>query len=92
MNCFSQVSRLALTGAFSAILSANTWAGRPLDVDDAGVNAKGHGHVELWQTRAADGTRNWTIAPAFAPIEGFEVAYVRNTDNSSRDMAQTLQL
>jgi hypothetical protein len=67
-------------------------AGRPLDVDDAGVNAKGHGHVELWQTRAADGSRSWTVAPAFAPIDGFELAYVRAADQSTQDTGQTLQL
>ena len=93
MTSTFKLSRAAMwAGLITASLGLNAWAGRPLDVDDAGVNAKGHGHVELWQTRAGDGSRNWTIAPAFAPIDGFEVAYVRNTDNSSQDVAQTLQL
>lgn len=72
--------------------ATSAWAGRPLDVDDAGVNAKGHGHVELWQTRAVDGSRSWTIAPAFAPVDGFELAYVRSVDQSTQDTGQTLQI
>jgi len=48
-------------------------AGRPLTVDDASVNDAGQGHVEGWWTRAPNGSRNWTIAPAYAPIENVEL-------------------
>lgn len=48
-------------------------AGRPLTVDDASVNDVGEGHVEGWWTRAPDGSRNWTVAPAYAPIQNVEL-------------------
>jgi hypothetical protein len=51
----------------------NTQAGRPLTVDDAGVNDVGQGHVEGWWTRATDGSRSWTIAPAYAPTQNIEL-------------------
>jgi len=47
--------------------------GRPLTVDDANVNDTGAGHVETWWTRAPDGTRSWTVAPAYAPAENIEL-------------------
>jgi uncharacterized protein YwbE len=51
----------------------NTQAGRPLTVDDASVNDVGQGHVEGWWTRATDGSRSWTIAPAYAPTQNIEL-------------------
>ena len=51
----------------------NTQAGRPLTVDDASVNDVGEGHVEGWWTRATDGSRSWTIAPAYAPTQNIEL-------------------
>ena len=51
----------------------NTHAGRPLTVDDASVNDVGQGHVEGWWTRATDGSRSWTIAPAYAPTQNIEL-------------------
>jgi uncharacterized protein YwbE len=51
----------------------NTQAGRPLTVDDASVNDVGDGHVEGWWTRATDGSRSWTIAPAYAPTQNIEL-------------------
>ena len=48
-------------------------AGRPLTVDDASVNDVGQGHVEGWWTRAPNGSRSWTIAPAYAPIQNVEL-------------------
>jgi hypothetical protein len=48
-------------------------AGRPLTVDDANVNDVGEGHVEGWWTRSPDGSRSWTIAPAYAPVENMEL-------------------
>lgn len=72
-----------MTPAFfirSALLVALglTWlnaahAGRPLTVDDANVNDPQAGHVETWWTRAPDGTRSWTVAPAYAPTENLEL-------------------
>jgi hypothetical protein len=48
-------------------------AGRPLTVDDANVNDTGDGHVEMWWTRAPGGTRSWTVAPAYAPVDNIEL-------------------
>lgn len=48
-------------------------AGRPLTVDDANVNEVGEGHVEGWWTRAPDGSRSWTVAPAYAPMKNLEL-------------------
>jgi hypothetical protein len=44
-----------------------------LTVDDANVNDVGEGHVEGWWTRAPNGSRNWTVAPAYAPIQNVEL-------------------
>jgi len=48
-------------------------AGRPLTVDDANVNEVGEGQVEGWLTRSPNGSRSWTIAPAYAPIKNVEL-------------------
>ena len=48
-------------------------AGRPLTVDDANVNDAGEGQVEGWWTRAPNGSRSWTVAPAYAPIKNVEL-------------------
>ena len=48
-------------------------AGRPLTVDDANVNDVGEGQVEGWWTRAPNGTRSWSLAPAYAPIKNLEL-------------------
>lgn len=48
-------------------------AGRPLSVDDTGVNERGHGHVEAWWARGADHERSVNLAPAYAPVDGLEL-------------------
>lgn len=55
------------------ILSTSAHAGRPLAVDDAIVNEKGKGHVEVWVVRDSDKVNTWNLAPAFAPVEGVEI-------------------
>ena len=57
--------------AFVCIFEAQ--AGRPLTVDDANVNDVGEGQVEGWWTRSPNGSRSWTIAPAYAPIKNVEM-------------------
>lgn len=63
-------------------------AGRPLAVDDANVNDKGAGHVEVWVARDSDKINTWNLAPAFAPIEGVEIgvsyAKARKTGTSEQ--------
>ncbi|WCM92101.1 hypothetical protein M5C99_17300 [Acidovorax sp. NCPPB 2350] len=50
-------------------------AGRPLSVDDAGVNAPGEGHVELWWEGVHHQRGAVYAAPAYAPraLPGLEV-------------------
>ncbi len=55
------------------LLNTTAQAGRPLAVDDANVNDKGAGHVEIWVARDSDKINTWNVAPAFAPVEGVEI-------------------
>ena len=48
-------------------------AGRPLTVDDANVNEEGEGQLEGWWSRAPNGSRSWTVAPAYAPVDHMEL-------------------
>lgn len=57
----------------SLVCVLNAQAGRPLTVEDAGVTDVGQGHVEAWWTHAPDGTRSWTLAPAYSPIQNVEL-------------------
>lgn len=66
------LSSLLVMAAGATLLASAAHAGRPLNVDDASVNDKGKGHVEFWTTRA-DGISLYSIAPAYAPIEGLEI-------------------
>lgn len=72
MNRFSiQRTALFLGMGLVCIFQAN--AGRPLTVDDANVNDVGEGQVEGWWTRAPSGSRSWSVAPAYAPIQNVEL-------------------
>lgn len=64
-------------------------AGRPLSVDDANVNAPGVAHVETWLERQADGSRLWTVAPAYGLREGVEIgaSVARDTTNQLNTVA-----
>ena len=55
------------------LLASHAHAGRPLAVDDANVNEKGAGHVEVWVAQDSDKINTWNVAPAFAPVEGVEI-------------------
>ncbi len=57
-------------------------AGRPLVVDDASVNDKGKGHLEVWTTQA-DGFNMYSLAPAYAFIEGLEVGGLLSRESNS---------
>lgn len=62
-----------------------SWAGRPQVVDDAGVNDTGQGHVETWWTHGPQGVRVFSVAPAYAPMDGVELAMAHNRDLAGRD-------
>ncbi len=70
-------------------VAASLWvssshAGRPLTVDDANVNDVGVGHVETWFERQADGSRLWTVAPAYGLANGIEIGASAARDTTNR--------
>jgi hypothetical protein len=71
------------------LLASQAHAGRPLAVDDANVNEKGAGHVEVWVARDSNKVDTWNIAPAFAPVEGVEigVSYAKARKNGNAEQA-----
>jgi hypothetical protein len=77
---------LALT---LGLLNPSAQAGRPLAVDDANVNDKGAGHVEVWVARDSDKINTWNVAPAFAPVEGVEigVSYAKARKSGTAEQA-----
>lgn len=72
-----------------SFLGTDAHAGRPLAVDDANVNEKGAGHVEVWVARDSDKINTWNVAPAFAPIEGVEigVSYAKARQHGNAEQA-----
>lgn len=83
------VSSLVLLAAISACMPAQ--AGRPLTVDDASVNDAGDGHVEAWWTRGVDGSRTWTVAPAYAPVENIELGAGVAREQKTGILTQNIQ-
>ncbi|WP_298208036.1 hypothetical protein [Acidovorax sp.] len=85
---------LRLLGAAATLLCL-AWpahAGRPLSVDDAGVDEVGRGHIEVWW-EGQRGQRGTTYAaPAFTPIEGLELAALLARDLGERQTLQGLQV
>jgi hypothetical protein len=67
-------------------------AGRPLTVDDANVNDVGEGHVEGWWTRGPSGSRSWTVAPAYSPIQNVELGAGMARDPKTRLETQNIQV
>lgn len=81
----------ALTMLVLAAACGAAFAGRPLTVDDANTNDKGAGHVEAWVARA-DGATVVNVAPAYAPLEGVELAATLSRDTTNRVNASAVQL
>ena len=77
--------------ALLAGIATAAHAGRPLSVDDANTNDAGAGHVEAWVARAA-GTNVVTVAPAYAPWPGVELAAALSRDDSTRLRTAAVQL
>jgi hypothetical protein len=65
-------------------------AGRPLAVDDANVDPAGTGHVEAWLAHAP-GSRVYTMAPAYAPVDGLELAALLARDQRASATLSALQ-
>ncbi|MDA8447690.1 hypothetical protein [Paracidovorax valerianellae] len=67
-------------------------AGRPLTVDDAGVNAPGEGHVELWWEGVHHDRGAVYLAPAYAPLAlpGLEMGALLARDLDGRATLQSV--
>jgi hypothetical protein len=75
---------------FALTLVGSALAGRPLTVDDAGTNAAGEGHVEVWMTRA-DEARSTNISPAYALRDGFEFSALFSRESPHKITTTALQ-
>lgn len=83
--------RHLLTAATALCLALPAHAGRPLSVDDAGVNAAGNGHIEAWWEGARGQRGTAYVAPAYAPVEGLELGALLARDIGERSTLQGLQ-
>jgi hypothetical protein len=87
-------SRAAAGAALAAAVclwAQPSLAGRPLTVDDANVNDVGVGHIEAWAERQADGSRLWTVAPAYGLANGVEIGASAARDATNRLNTLALQ-
>lgn len=71
-SAFLTAPRMALVLGLGSSLLAH--AGRPLSVEDAGINGVGEGHVETWWSRARGESPTLTVSPAYAPLPYLELA------------------
>lgn len=81
--------RLALVAGLLASSSAH--AGRPLTVDDANTDDAGTGHVEGWYARLPGHAHTWTVAPAYAPVDGLELGASVTRDRTAANTSQALR-
>ena len=89
MNHSNRYKWATLALSLSSAMAAH--AGRPLGVDDASVNDKGAGHVEVWVARDSAKNTLINLAPAYAPIDDLELSAVLSRDTTNRLNTQTLQ-
>lgn len=89
MPPFFLLRPLLLAGGLLACLSAH--AGRPLTVDDANTDDAGTGHVEGWYARQPGRAHTWTVAPAYAPVDGLELGASVTRDRTAATTSQALQ-
>lgn len=78
-----------LAGLYLALPAAH--AGRPLTVDDAGVDEVGQGHVEAWWEGVRGQHGTVYVAPAFTPIKGLELGALLARDRGERQTLHGLQ-
>ena len=72
-------------------LAGTAYAGRPLTVDDANVDDKGQGHVEAWYARQPGHAHTWTVAPAYAPVDGMELGGTVARDSTAGATTSAVQ-
>jgi hypothetical protein len=70
--------------------TTSSFAGRPLAVDDAGINNKGEGHVEAWVSRIT-GLTSFTLAPAYAFWDRVELAAQLTRDSGNNISSTSVQ-
>lgn len=75
--------RVPLALVLASLWSSACLAGRPLTVDDANVDEPGAGHVEAWYARQTGDTPTWTVAPAYSPWKGVELAAALTRDTAA---------
>jgi hypothetical protein len=80
-----------LAATTSLCLAWSAHAGRPLSVDDAGVDEVGHGHVEVWWEGQRGQPGTVYMAPAFTPMAGLELGAVLARDRNERHTLQGVQ-
>lgn len=86
------VNGLKSTLALAAVLgTAHAWAGRPLTVDDAGMNDKGNGHVEVWFAGDNAEARAFNVSPAYAAFENVEFSALLSRDTAGNGTAYAVQ-
>jgi hypothetical protein len=83
--------RTFVLAPIAIVLAGPALAGRPLTVDDAGTNAGGEGHVEVWMARA-DGARSYNISPAYALRDGLEISALLSRETPDKITTTALQL
>lgn len=74
----------------TALLCSSAIAGRPLAVDDAGVDPTGTGQIEAWLAQAP-GARVYSIAPTYAPLDGLELGALLARDQRASVTLSALQ-
>jgi hypothetical protein len=84
--------RCTLSFAVLVALCAPVQAGRPLTVDDAGVNDTGNGHVEAWATHRRGGSGSLNLSPAYAPADGYEIGGLLGLDTGDGSTFSAIQL
>lgn len=83
--------RTFTTFCLALITATPALAGRPLTVDDASVNDAGNGHVETWYARQGGRLHTWTVAPAYAPIDGLELGASFTRDRTTPQSSEAVQ-
>jgi hypothetical protein len=83
--------RSLVLAPIATALAGAALAGRPLTVDDAGTNAAGEGHVEVWMARAEE-ARSWNISPAYALRDGLEISALLSREKPDKLTTTALQL
>jgi hypothetical protein len=83
--------RSLVLAPIATALAGAALAGRPLTVDDAGTNAAGEGHVEVWMARAKE-ARSWNISPAYALRDGLEISALLSREKPDKLTTTAIQL